>query len=76
MLVNFEKIHLYRKQRKITNKGFCELCEIGRTTLWDWEHGKSTPSEDKIRKIAKVLGVSSTDISDLAPEYDLPEKRV
>ena len=73
MDIDFEKIQNYRKQKKITVKGFCELCNIGRTTLWDWEHRKSTPNESKIRTIAKVLGVPANEISSLSAEYNIPD---
>ena len=70
--VDFDKINSYREKRKITVKGFCELCEIGRTTLWGWEHGNAFPSEDKVRLMAKVLNVSVSEISDLPPGIELP----
>ena len=73
MYIDFKKIREYRKQKKIAVKGFCELCGIGRTTFWDWEHGKSHPNETKIRTMAKILGVTVGDISDLPAEYDLSD---
>ncbi len=67
----FEKFKDYRKQTGITNIAFCKKLNIGRTTMWKWENGALIPRVDDIRKIAKILNISVSDISDLEDKIDI-----
>jgi len=66
MKIFFDQINKYRSECGISVKGFAKLLDVSRTTLWKWEKGQLTPSENTIRKIAKVLNVSTVDISDIS----------
>ena len=39
--------------------------KITRTSFWKWERGKTIPSEKNIRKLAKLLDINVSEISDL-----------
>ncbi|MCP4180414.1 MAG: PAS domain S-box protein [bacterium] len=73
MIVYFKKIHIYRKQKKISLDELCSETDIGRTTIWKWEKGKSFPKERHIRLIAKILDVTVDKISDLKPKHPLSD---
>ncbi|MCP4177978.1 MAG: PAS domain S-box protein [bacterium] len=65
MNVYFDKINKYRHDCGISVKGFAKLLDISRTSLWKWEKGQLVPSEKIVKKIANVLNVSISDISDI-----------
>ena len=65
MKVNYTKIGIIRKDRGLSVKGLCKLIGVSRSTLWKWEKGEFQPPETKIRKLAEVLTVSVSEISDL-----------
>ncbi|MCP4180417.1 MAG: PAS domain-containing protein [bacterium] len=71
MKVDFKKIHFYRKQKKISIYELCIKINIGRTTIWKWEKKKSFPKEIHIRRIAKILNISVSEISDLQSEHPI-----
>ncbi len=73
MKVDYSKIHQYRKQKKISIYELCNEIEIGRTTIWKCETGKSIPKEKHIRAIAKALNITVDNISDLKPELPLSD---
>ena len=63
-----EKFKMLRKQLGLSMKHVSKRAEITHTTLWEWEKGKRTPSETRIRMLAHVLNVPVNDISNLDPE--------
>ena len=63
-----DKFKQLRKQLGLTMKHVAKRAEITHTTLWEWEKGKRTPSETRIRMLAHVLNVPVNDISNLDPE--------
>ena len=65
MLINFDKIDFLRKQKGLSVTGLCNIIDINRSTLWAWKKKNFLPSEKNIRKLAKALNVSVTEISDL-----------
>jgi PAS domain S-box-containing protein len=65
MNVYFDKINRYRNDCGISIKGFAKLLNVSRTSLWKWEKGQLVPSENILKKIANVLNVSISDISDM-----------
>ncbi len=54
-----ESIRTLAKTRGITVKQTLEDCGINRNFLYDLEHGGSSPSVDKIARIAEYFGVST-----------------
>ncbi|MCF7791469.1 MAG: PAS domain-containing protein [Victivallales bacterium] len=76
MKFNFEKIHKIRKEKGFSVTGLCRLVGISRTTLWKWEHMNLNPTEKLARRLAEVLNISLSEISNIektAPvsQYDL-----
>jgi PAS domain S-box-containing protein len=69
MILYYKKLRLLRKKTGLQTKVFCERVGISVSTLWHWEKGSKTPPEKKVRKLAKVLGVSVEEISDLTSEH-------
>ena len=65
MKINFDKINELRKEKGLSILGLCKLAEISRTTLWSWEKNRQRPSESRIIKLAHVLNVSTSVISNL-----------
>ena len=65
MKVYFDVINRIRSERGISIKGFAKLLAVSRTTLWKWEKGVFKISEETLKKIANILNVSVSDISDL-----------
>jgi PAS domain S-box-containing protein len=63
-----EKFKQLRKQFGLSMKHVAKRAEITHTTLWEWEKGKRTPSETRIRMLAHVLNIPVNDISSLDPE--------
>ena len=52
-------IRALAKARGVTVKQTLEDCKINRNFLYDLEHGNSSPSVDKIARIAEYFGVST-----------------
>lgn len=46
----------------LTQKEAAQKLGVGRSTLMNWENGKSAPREPHIRQIERVYGVSYNDI--------------
>ena len=45
------------KERKITAKDFARSCELSPGNITDWKTGRSKPSVEALRKIAKTYKV-------------------
>ncbi len=59
-----QKIHLYRKAKKMTLEELAALCGVHHSTLSRYENGSvESVSLDTINKIAKALNVSLSDIA-------------
>lgn len=52
-------IRALAKERGVTVKKTLEDCGINRNFLYDLEHGDSSPSVDKLGRIAEYFGVST-----------------
>lgn len=68
MELHVEKVKSIRKRKKLTSEELAKMMGITRVTLGAWENAKRTPSEAKIRMLAKVLDVPPNEISDLEPD--------
>ncbi len=60
-----EKLKEIRVKTGISVKYILTQLNISRMTYWNWEKGVATPSEKRIKELAKVLNVSVSIISDL-----------
>ena len=54
-----DSIRALAKERGVTVKETLEACHINRNFIYDLEHGDSSPSVDKIARIAEYFGVST-----------------
>ena len=66
-----DKFRGSRKKARFSVKEFCRTIGIVRSTLWEWETGKRTPSEANIRVMAGIINVSVNDISDLNEDENI-----
>ncbi len=57
-------IRALAEERGVTVKQLLEDCGINRNFIYDLERGNSSPSVDKIARIAEYLGVSTARIID------------
>jgi len=46
-----------RHSKGLSQQQLSDLLDVGRSTISEWEQGKYLPTQDKIEKLAKVLGV-------------------
>ncbi|MCP4178519.1 MAG: PAS domain S-box protein [bacterium] len=65
----YDRFKDIRKKQKMTMVDFAVKANITRRTLWSWENDRLTPSEKKIRKLANILNVQVSKISDLKDEH-------
>ena len=57
-----ESIRALAKARGVTIKQTLADCKINRNFIYDLEHGGSSPSVDKITRIADYFGVSTANL--------------
>jgi len=50
----------HRKKSGLTQKELADLAGVGKTVVFDVEHGKSTVQFDSLRKICVVLNITIT----------------
>ncbi|MDE7435722.1 MAG: helix-turn-helix domain-containing protein [Lachnospiraceae bacterium] len=55
-------IYQRRGEKRISMRELAEKTGIGRSTLYDYEIGKTSPTLDNLEKIAKALGVKIEDL--------------
>ena len=60
-----DKVLKIRKAKKLNSGYVANALNVSSSTLWSWENGRRNPNNESIRKLAKILGVQVTDISDL-----------
>jgi HTH-type transcriptional regulator / antitoxin HipB len=53
-----ELIKTHRKEAGITQKELADMAGVGKTFVFDLEHGKKTLSLDKFFKVIKILNIS------------------
>jgi len=54
-----------RKSKKLNSGYVANALNVSTSTLWSWENGRRNPSNENIIKLAKILDVPLTEISDL-----------
>ena len=74
MKFDAEKFRRIRKQKHLSMEVVAQRAGIVRRTLSTWEKQERTPSELKIRILAKILNISVGEISDLNIEYPRSDK--
>ena len=65
MKLNLKEIHRLRKEKGFSVVGLCKLVGISRTTLWKWEHKDLNPTAALAKRLADVLKVPLSSISDI-----------
>lgn len=51
-------IRCHRKKSGLTQKALADLAGVGKTVVFDIEHGKSTVQFESLEKVCKVLNIS------------------
>lgn len=51
-------IRCHRKKSDLTQKQLADLAGVGKTVVFDIEHGKETVRFDTLQKVCKVLNIS------------------
>lgn len=62
------KLKTLRKSQKINIEKTAHEIGVTRVTYWRWESGKNLPTDDQIRKLAKIFNISISEISSLQEE--------
>ena len=52
-----DKARKIRKEKKLSMEEVCKIGDFGRSSLSNWELGIKTPTESKIRLLARILDV-------------------
>jgi transcriptional regulator with XRE-family HTH domain len=55
-----------RKKSGYMSKALCEKLGISKTTLWNWENGKTEPKKEQIHSLANILNIDISKISDIS----------
>jgi PAS domain S-box-containing protein len=64
-----EKLKKIRISKRWSQSGLAKELKVARSTISSWEHGKTFPSENYIRKIAEILCIDVFEIADIKKEY-------
>lgn len=67
-------LKLYRESRGLTHAEIAKKLSVSEQSVEHWESGRTKPRAKRIYELAKILGVSAIDISDLKPEKWLTDK--
>lgn len=51
-------IQLHRKKAALTQAQLAQLAGVGKTVVWDLEHGKESVQWDTLQKVLRVLNIS------------------
>lgn len=55
--MEYSRYALFRNNKGMNDSQVAKAAGIGNSTISDWKAGRSVPKQDKLMKIAKVLGV-------------------
>lgn len=55
--MEYARYALFRNSKGMNDNQVAKATGIGNSTISDWKKGKSVPKQDKLMKIAEVLGV-------------------
>ena len=62
-------IREHRKKTGFSQSQFAKLAGVGKTTVYDIEHGKTSIQWDSLLKVLKALNIKIAAKSGLNPEY-------
>ncbi|MCP4177109.1 MAG: PAS domain-containing protein [bacterium] len=65
------KFKEFRKLKRYSVNDFCKASGISRSTLWEWESEKRSPSEANVRMLANILETDVSNISDIISKDNL-----
>lgn len=68
MLFYNDLFKTYRESKCLTLEEIGKRVGVTKPTVQKWESGAAKPRPQKVYALAKVLGISAVDISDLRPE--------
>lgn len=54
----YERYRVLRDLKNFSDSKIATLADVSRSTFSDWKSGRSNPRDDKLKKIANVLGVT------------------
>lgn len=57
-MTTYERYCEIRDSKGLKDAAVADMAKIGRSTFSDWKSGRSVPKNEKLEKIASVLGVS------------------
>lgn len=63
-----ERISYFRRKRGLMQKELAKLVGVSAQTISVWEKGVISPSSAKFEKIAEALGITVTELLDLAED--------
>lgn len=67
-------VQFHRRQAGLTQKGLGDLAGIGKTAVFDIEHGKATVRMDTLMKVLAVLNIRVTLQSPLMSAFEAEVK--
>ena len=53
-----DRLKKMRKERNLTQEEIGELCEVGKTTISNWENNITQPPFEIVKKLAQYFGVT------------------
>lgn len=76
MIFYHKRFKEIRKDRRWSLAGIAEKVDLCRQTVSSWEKGDKSPSEEKLRAVAKILDVNITEISNLTEAYPVSDQKL
>lgn len=73
MAVNFtlsKIVHFHRKKAQMNRKDLADLAGVGKTVIYDIEHGKETIKWKTVKAVLKALNVEINFRSPLMEDYE------
>ena len=67
-----DKLHILRKNKKISQAKMAEILNVHQTAISQWECGKTRPDIDLLPAIASLLGTSVEDLLDVNEPQKAP----
>ena len=58
-----EKIKAARKETGYTQEQVAQKLSVSRSTVANWENGKSRPNDNKLKEISDLFNISSEDLT-------------
>ncbi|MCP4180559.1 MAG: PAS domain-containing protein [bacterium] len=65
MIFHADKFIQLREEKMLSISKLCNIADISRTALWQWETGLKIPKRKNIYLLASILKVKASEISDL-----------